>query len=83
MDKNFSLRGKSLVRAEYLSLLSVQGQFGDLVSTCDLNIQGSLYCQLYTLLVYFYVASDQAERQGPWASCYFFAFTILFVLRCL
>ena len=53
MDKNVSLRGKSVVPAEYLSLLSVQGQFGsfgafpafvDLVSTfVDLNIQGSLY----------------------------------------
>ncbi len=28
MDQNFTLGGKSLVPAEYLSLLSVQGQFG-------------------------------------------------------
>ncbi len=42
------------MHAEYLPLLSVQGQFGvviwcisnfdDLVSAYDLNIQGSLYC---------------------------------------
>ena len=43
--------------------------FGDLLSTFDWNIQVSLYCQVYTLLVFFELASDQAERQSPWASC--------------
>ncbi len=45
-DQNFSLRDKSFVHTEYLSLLIVQGQFGvicclsnfdDLVSTFDLK----------------------------------------------
>ncbi len=53
MDQNFNPRGKSLVPAEYLSLLSVQVQFGvilcissfdDLIVTFDLNSQGPLYC---------------------------------------
>ncbi len=30
----------------------------------DLNIQG-----YFTLLLFFYLANDQAEHQGPWASC--------------
>ncbi len=69
------------MHTEYLSLLSIQGQFwviwcisnfDDLVSTFDLNFQQSyLYCyrEVYTLPIFFYLASDQAERQGPWASC--------------
>ena len=37
VQQNFSLRGKSLVPGEYLSLLSVQGQFGVIryISTFD------------------------------------------------
>ncbi len=53
IDQNVNLRGKSLVDREYLSLLSVQGEFGiiwcisnvdDLVPTFDLKFQQSLYC---------------------------------------
>ncbi len=45
---------------------------GDLESNFDFNIQGSLYHQLYNLLVFFYLACDLAEGQGPWASCFVF-----------
>ncbi len=52
----------------YLPLLIVQGQFDDLLSIFDLpvNIQGSLYCYALTLLsLFFYLASNEAECQGP------------------
>ncbi len=39
------------------------------LSTFDLSFQQSLYCQVCTLPIFFYLASDQADRQGPWASC--------------
>ncbi len=35
----------------------------------DLKFQGYLYWKVYTLPVFFYPANDQAECQGPWASC--------------
>ncbi len=28
-----------------------------------------MYCQVYTLPLFSYLASDQAECQGPWSSC--------------
>ncbi len=69
---------QSFVHTEqaYFSLLSVQGQFGiiqcissfdDLVS--NLNIQGSFVLRSSHLAKYVDLATDQAERQGPWASC--------------
>ena len=62
------------VNTEYLSLLSVQGQFelmwcisnfDNYVSTFHLNFRQSLYCQVYTLPVFFNVAMTKQNVKAP------------------
>ena len=78
IDQNFIFRGKYFLYTKYLSLLSVQGQFGvtwcisnfdDLVSTFKFSAILFVLLPVSLYLTGILLASYQAECQGPWASC--------------
>ncbi len=57
-SQTYATHYKCIVQGQFRVIRCISS-FDDLVSTFDLNIQGCLYCQVYTLLVFLQLQSKQ------------------------